>query len=413
LGLCLILLIPCWLDLHAVLLRVLFFEPDVELYYDAAAHYLRNPSVPLYTHPSPGYLYPPFFLVLMAPLTRLTPEMAAVVFHALKWVALLFCFWNAWRLCSPRGEDLPPIVTVGTIVLSWRFIQNDFAHANVNTFIVFLVLLSCWLVLKQRDFLAGVAIGIATCIKVTPALFALYFAYKGRWRSLWGVMVAALVCLLILPAATVGWNNNLRDLTDWFRIVVLAYLQGNEIKALAGNQSLASLIDRLFGAGVYTEPDLRITLVVLPKAAVNGIKVLAAAVVLCVWAWTCRGRLRSDTPPLALGSEAGLTLIVMLLLSGISWKAHFVSLLLANAALLAYLADRRYPGPRRAIRWLLAASFAAVLLSSDLIGPRGRDYAEAYGVVALAAVLAATGLIRLRQNLRLLGEQPAAGTVST
>ena len=83
----------------------------------------------------------------------------------------------------------------------------------------------------------------------------------------------------------------------------------------------------------------------------------------------------------------------MLMLSGISWKAHFVALLLPHVVLLAYLADARNRGPRRVVGGLLLSSILLCTFTGDIITPTGANYAEAYGMIMLGAAAAAIGLM--------------------
>jgi hypothetical protein len=122
--------------------------------------------------------------------------------------------------------------------------------------------------------------------------------------------------------------------------------------------------------------------------------------ILAVLARACRRRLDPARQPLALAAEIGLVQIAMLALSGISWKDHFIALLLPYTVLLAYLADARYPDAARTRvkRWLLV-SFVLCTLTCDIITPRGADYAEAFGLILFGALAAAGGLLAVRRAL--------------
>jgi hypothetical protein len=45
-------------------------------------------------------------------------------------------------------------------------------------------------------------------------------------------------------------------------------------------------------------------------------------------------------------------------------------------------------------------SFALGTLTDDLLGARGANYAEAYGLIAASAVVVAVGLVIVRRRLR-------------
>lgn len=95
-----------------------------------------------------------------------------------------------------------------------------------------------------------------------------------------------------------------------------------------------------------------------------------------------------------------MVFVAMLMLSGYSWKAHFVTLLRPYAVLLSWLADARHAGPRGVVGTLTALSFALCTLTSDLLGPAGANYAEAPGLIAAGALAAAAGVLCIRRHLR-------------
>ena len=314
------------------------------------------------------------------------------------------------RLAAPRGEDVPPIVALGSLLLAWRFIDNDFGQGNVNLFLLCAVLGGCWLLARGRHYAAGAAIGVAACIKVAPALLLVYFAYKGWWRPLIGALIAAVACLVIWPTLCFGWAGNWHLLEGWYQAVVAGFLERGAVRSEHTNQALVGILNRLFGTQPAILPDTRLTLVALPQWGRDVLRLTLGAGILAGLAWACRRRFEPGKHPPVFAAEASLVLIAMLLLSGLSWKAHFVTMLLPYSVLMAYLADARYPNRRRrAIGVLLLLSFALCTLTSDIITPAGANYAEALGLIALGAVAAGTGLAFALPQIRTV--DPPAGVL--
>lgn len=413
LGLILLLAPAFLLDQWITQVRIARHRPDLRSWLVIADEVVRKPDQPLYraapggTIPwerldvAPGwYLYPPFFLVLVWPLSQLPAWAAAAAFETLKWLALFYCLRLAWRLSAPRGEDVPPIVALGSIGLTWRFLWNDLAHQNVNLFLLLAALAGCWMLRRGRDAWAGALVAAAAAVKVTPALLLVYFAYKRRWRALVGAAAAGVACLVALPAAVFGFENNLNLLREWYVAIVQSYLGPGAVDSMHGNLSLTALLNRLFTETRHFDYGVTITIVELPDWARLGIRAALSAAIIGLLAWTCRGRLTPNERGPALAAEVGMVQIAMLILSGISWKAHYVAMLLPNAVLLAYLADARHTRARRAVGGLLGVSAACCLLTGDLITPTGADYAEALGVITLGACAAGVALALVRGALR-------------
>lgn len=369
---------------------------DLRIWHRIGPAFMSDPTVPLYqTHPS--YLYPPFFLTLITPLFNLPANYATAVFQVLKWAALVVSLRLAWRLCSPRGEDVPPIVALGSLLLAGRFLANSMTCGNINMFVLAAMLTGAWLITRQRLVWAGFVIGVAACIKVVPGLMLAYFVYKRWWRTLWGAALAGVICLLIYPALFLGWENNLRQLLGWWEYLPQAFLEQGRVNSVYSNQALPALLNRMLGPYPTYPPDVHAALVVLPEWALSVIRTGCLAAGLGVLAYACRRRLDPVHEPLAYATEIGLVLIATLVLSGISWKAQFVALLPPYAVLLAYLADARYSDRgRRRVKWWLLASFVLCTLTSDIITPHGADLAEAVGLLLFGALAAGGGLLVIR-----------------
>jgi len=397
-GLLILLAIPFVADQFAFQNRMRNYEPDLRNWLPNAADLVRDPR-PSFYRDNPFYIYPPFFLLLVWPLTQLPPPAAAAVFETLKWAAMVVALRAAWRLAARDGEDVPPIVALGSLALTWRFIDNDFGVGNINLLLLAAVIGALWLVHRRHDIPAGALLAIAASIKVTPALLLAYLVYKGCWRTLIGAAIGLMLCLLVLPVLVVGWEANLHLLQGWYDMVVHGYLRSGAVRSERGNQALVAILNRLLGPHPAILPDTHLAFVVLSDAARNALRLILTGAILAGVFWTCRRRTRPHG--IMLATEAGLVLIATLLVSGITWKAHCVVLVLPYAALLAYLADARYPRVgRRAIGILLIASALCCTFTSNIITRTGSLYAEVYGLVAFGVILAGAALVLLHTHLR-------------
>src|SRR5690606_8107896 len=132
--------------------------------------------------------------------------------------------------------------------LSLRPILSDLSHGNVNILILFLVVASLYAFHRGRDFLAGVVLALAIACKLTPALLAAYFLWKGAWRTLAGCAFGLVLFFLIIPGLVLGFGHNAQMLASWVEVMVLPYVAGGEVTSEHHNQSLPGLVYRLFTA---------------------------------------------------------------------------------------------------------------------------------------------------------------------
>jgi alpha-1,2-mannosyltransferase len=238
-------------------------------------------------------------------------------------------------------------------------VQTDFETLNLNVVLLALVI-ATWRDLEAgRETRAGLWLGIATALKIFPALLIAYAALRGRWRAAaWGAGLA--VALTVLPLAPRGVEGIRTTLVDWVRLTRdgAAALRG-------GSQSLSALVDRS-GA---------------PRAA--GI---AASIALIAWtAWWLRRRR-------ALFTEIALVAHVAVLATPFVWTQSFVLLFPTWVAILAA------PPPALPARWRRAVLIPIGFVTSGVVASWSRPvrnawYAAAahtWGALAALAVLALT-----------------------
>jgi len=140
------------------------------------------------------YIYPPFYARILYPLTfvdMMTARHIYLVLSILGYFGLLFLFPRrnpsvllAWAV------NLFLLFSWGPTVLTFRWAQSNFV-------ILFLFVASWALLNKEREFLAGIPIGLAAMIKLNPILIAPVFWVCGRWKVLAGMATGILFAVAI------------------------------------------------------------------------------------------------------------------------------------------------------------------------------------------------------------------------
>ncbi len=351
----------------------------------------------LYTHHR-NYIYPPWYLVVIRPLTYVSRTAAAIIWQMMKYAAVGAIFWLVWDLLS-RDGPLPTWAKLGSVVMSARFILNDLGHGNVNLFICLLVVLAVWLLARGRLIACGVAVAVAACIKITPALWAVYLLYKRQWRALVGVVIGVVICLELVPLMLLSPAMNHALLRRWYAHVITPYVSKGQVYSTRINQSMAGVTNRLLGRSEWAPRDEPIALVDLDDETLKWVQRGIGFAVIAMLAWFCRGAL-PEPDRLALAVEWSLVAATTLVLSGYTWTGHFCLLILAHVAVLAYLARRGEQRIDRQVLVLTIIALALCSLTSDLITPAGRRWAAAVGLMLYGVLALAAALVLIRERRR-------------
>ncbi len=297
---------------------------DLEVYRYGGLAWLRG--IPLYVDfPGPldgprfPFTYPPIAAVLFSGLNAL-PLWAvnALVMMAGFTALTAVCVIVVGRLRPSLMWTLGPAVAIAGLAL--EPVMSTLAFGQINLVLMAMIVIDCLVVLDRR--LRGVLIGVAAAIKLTPAMFVLYFLVKRDWR-------AALTSVATFAGlAVAGFLLAPKDSVEyWFNALLDPKRIGG--LALATNQSFRGILHRL-SPDPATE-----TLLWLSLSAV------AVAVAVYV-AW----RTRDEFVALFAIAAAGL------LASPVSWSHHWVWCV--PALLVLGLRTRR---------WWLAGGVAAVFVT--------------------------------------------------
>ncbi|WP_190169377.1 glycosyltransferase 87 family protein [Streptomyces mirabilis] len=282
---------------------------DLRVYYgtvDAWVHHggrIYDYWVPGTTY---GFTYPPFAAVTMLPMSLIGLRTAIAVSVVLNLAALAVV---VWILVGPalRRYGWYGYALAACLLTLLEPVRDTFSFGQVNLLLLALVLSDAWLLSTGRGRRAGVGIGLAAAIKLTPALFIGLLLLGRRWRAA-GVATAVAAAATGLAAwaapdaSRFYWSDALWDTN---RIGRLAYVS---------NQSLQGVLARLAAPG---EPS-------------RAVWAATALLFLCVWAWRTSWALADEDWTAAFA----LTGLAACLLSPITWVHHLVWLLPSFAVLL-------------------------------------------------------------------------------
>jgi hypothetical protein len=341
---------------------------DFNIYYDA---YLKaaggaDPYSPYVVGKS--FLYHPFALTLVSCFAWHQDESLArltwIGANALAWLGSIFIVWrliraNGMHPPADKTDDHAPVLLLLTLsFLGFAPFWETLHIGQVNA-LVALCLFSSFYLADARPICAGVCLALAIILKISPAIFVLYFLVLPRTR----VVIATLASLALLSAVSAFQFSPLL-FTDF--LAILPRLSA-EVHATAYNQSVLSTVAQILdSAGHY---DLVSALVVAHRLL---FVVLAGALL-------ASGRLISPAAKELQFWLFSALLTVVVIFSPLVWYHHSALLLLPIAALMFHPS-----------RFYNAIAFGIVLLIQA-----DRLFEHAVARIALPVLLAHILLVRL------------------
>jgi alpha-1,2-mannosyltransferase len=354
------------------------YRNDFNVYYHAAREVMGGGDP--YQH-SLGdwtpYIYPPLLAELILPLALLPLPVASFLWFLINAASILAAAWMSARLADRNKEPGSPTTAWRAalagcaVVLVLRFVLDSLNLGQVNGVVAALAVAHVYLYARDRKALSAIALVVAVSIKLTPALLLLYHIAKLRLKFS-VACVALLVAVTALSFLPFGSRGTDAFQTFWNRTVKNE--QGYDF-AYSGNQSLRGAIARLAGQSNESTPSHE------GESRRSGdAATLLISIVLLGFAVFAAVRSRSEL------AAAAPVFCCLVLLSPLSWKAHYVILILPAAHLL--FRAKTSGKARNLIAVTLGLAFLLFNLTSPhVIGLAAAEWADAHSLVLAGALL--------------------------
>jgi alpha-1,2-mannosyltransferase len=342
---------------------------------------------------------PPISLLVLAPFTALSRPAAQFLWVCLKLPLACLVFALSTGIVSRSGGRLTVPATALIVLCWWLPVMLDMQEGQMNLLVLLPLVAALYVAQEETsasNALAGFLIGLAVAVKVTPAIFAVYFLWKRRWAVAGAAIASTALWLLVVPAMVFGWDQNMRWVEQWAGIMIVPYVTQGKIM-YAMSQSFGSFALRLLCAvpafvtirnGAVEDHYMNV-LALSQGAVYQLVRGVMAVVTLTGLVWT-RRRLPTLRGPRYL-LEIGGVAAFMLWFSERTWVHHYVSFLLMLCAAGAILSDPTQPQrTRRVIRAALMMFAVTTVFASDMgrvFGPDGADWAKSIGVFLWPSVL--------------------------
>ncbi|HUT98197.1 MAG TPA: glycosyltransferase family 87 protein [bacterium] len=368
----------CYLSLASLVRVNLGSDNDLSIFYRAANDFYAGRRV--YEPGQWGYLYPPAFVVLLGLIAWLPPSAFYVAFGLVNLGLTLLCLSLVYRLlrnADPAlvGSRLFVVIGLPLLCTAHYWFCNLFIYGQANILLMALVLGGLVMAEKQRDWSAGILLGMAVAVKLAPALFVLYFLLHKRARIAVGAVIVFLVFNGLLPVLIRGWDGTLALYNEYY----VNFLQ----PTMFGSQGVHYLV--YHDKNVSLSGALARYLVAPEGAGAPGVNLLNVPP--AVFSWIDKALRLALLVPLMVAfrrepreprrrlNEYIVILLAVFLLNAVTWPTYLIFLILPLALVTADNVRRE--------RW----SFAGIVLLAWPLVEAAAFFANRLGVYKPAYLL--------------------------
>lgn len=354
---------PAWFRQRAHLLAgVLFFlgmcfpfvrkveQGEWQRCFLRAAHRLQAQEI-IHRPSEPNtYAYPPAMAMFAVPLAQLPLRWSLAAWYFVNVMAMSAAVACAWRLIGATSlakldRTWWTVFWLGLFLAS-RFLVAPLENQQFDVVITACVFAGCLALWHDRDLSVAIWLGIAAAMKCTPLLFAPYLLWRGKIRTA-GLIVLVAVLVNRLPDYFWPRPDGGSYLGDWIGTFLLKLgrtAPGVWDSDVLLNQSLSGLVNRLAQSGLPLStaqlPSVWTMFSDTSTSVIRWTTYGSSVALLALTAWNFGRPGRATAAPAVAGDvplpwsnlktplEVSAVLCLMLLLSPMSSKAHYVVLLL-------------------------------------------------------------------------------------
>ena len=177
---------------------------DLTTYLTAARAFWAGGNPYLVDAPFP-FIYPLFLCVAIWPLAQL-PYGAAIAAWYLLAILALASATNLLRVLERPAPDARRwLMATAIVALALTdVLQNNLVNGQVNAVVLGLCVVLAWLHARGKRLAAGIALGAAIALKLTPAVLLMFLVKRKDWRTIAWTAAATLVCAVGLPYLIAG-----------------------------------------------------------------------------------------------------------------------------------------------------------------------------------------------------------------
>jgi alpha-1,2-mannosyltransferase len=276
----------------------------------------------------------------------------------------------AWSL-APRARVPAALVGMGVLIAGFPFVKT-LELGQANELVMLGLAVGMWGVARERWTMAGIGLGVATVLKLSPGLLLVFLVLRGCRRVLLPAVLTGAAC--IAAAAAVGQPT---DVLTWFRDVAPQLSKGT---IGIYNQSIVG-----WGGRMLTSSSDLVT-----NTPPGRWYVLAYAFALGAIAVLWRARRAQPVTSL----ELGIVILVAVLAGPLSWD-HYMTWAVVAVVPIADITRWEVLGPRARTLLFVALLGSLALLHNPIVVPSSASVAGDWSVRVMTGPYTACALVWL------------------
>lgn len=258
------------------------------------------------------FIYPPFAAIVFTPLALVSKPVAITVITILTHLTLLITLYVVLGASTFLAARRDKIVLITAAVLPLATVsepvRETIGYSQINTMLMAMIVVDClWRINSERPlpYPRGLLIGLAAGLKLTPAVFLLFFLLRRDYRAIL-ISVLSFLGTALIGLALAFHESGQFWTREIFASAGMSFGPGfvGNTGVYAGNQSLRGVLSKLS----LTQPWMTVAFGLL------ALLVLVLAIAGMVHAIRQRD----------LGVAMAINAVAGLLVSPISWSHHWV-----------------------------------------------------------------------------------------
>ena len=348
---------------------------DFYIFWSAGVNFWQGNALYSQVGGAEEFLYPPFAPFVFQLLAWLPFRWAVgvfTVFNGLAWIGILILSRQVVRHYFPSIPLRSAMLFAGLV--SWRYIYHNILWVNINELVCLLCLGGILLSLRRYETWALLLLLAAAWLKVMPVLLVgvLFFRRPGPVLLKSLAISAFFVGAILLER---GIDQGIQDFADFWQITLTPFLAGKVYTDWI-SFSIPSALFKLLTA----HPDVigvRYYIADWPMPVVRRISTGLQLLVVGITFWQVwQDRAAAQPRP----TTWVLVLLSMILVAGVAWEGHHVTLALTLPVLFVLLTQRGWLRTRLAL--VLSTGLVALLIS-DVTGPRLYNYLQGFSLITV------------------------------
>ena len=297
---------------------------------------------PLFYQPFTSYIGLPTTAMFLLPFTIWGFSTSVLVYRVVALLAFIGGIMIAGLIFPAKSRQIAWI-TGGLCFVIWHSIVFSLELGQVDAWIVLLLAISMLAVQQNRWKVAGVCVGIAALLKISPGLLIVYCLIKRQWSVVGSatLTICAGLCLALLP----------QQGADLKQFILYVFPSVGKSSIHIQNQALGAWLARL------TTQESQFLSFTVGIGVWRFIGLIVAMGLLCVLWWV-----RRDTRLSPI--DFSMVILVALLAGPITWDHYTSWAVLPAMLLMPYLRGRRR---MVFVSFLVLLAFPVVYLTPESI----------------------------------------------